>query len=102
MAQVILTGEPVYVWDIRAGDDDQQLANITRPVVTPGGIEYRTEQLAMELLETAHAQAKRIVEMEGFFQELRMEAENKRFALSPAAKQVLREQQMNLNLSNSN
>ncbi len=90
LAQITLTGEPVFVHAIDPEvEGAERLAVITRPVVTQNGIEYRSEQVALELLETRFEQAKRTVEFENFVQDLREEANNKRYALTPPQQAAL-------------
>lgn len=91
IAQVSITGEPVFVHQIGSEPTvGERLAVITRPVVTQNGIEYRTEQIDFALLETRFEQAKRTVEFESFVQDLREDAANKRYVLSADSKAALK------------
>ena len=91
IAQVSITGEPVFVHQIGPEPTvGERLAVITRPVVTQNGIEYRTEQIDLVLLETRFEQAKRTVEFESFVQDLREDAANKRYVLSADSKAALK------------
>jgi hypothetical protein len=85
LAQVITTGEPVFVTST-----DEQSAGVVRPVVTQNGVEYREETFPLEQLETRFEAAKRSVEFDGFLQDLREEAQNKRYSLSAGMKAALK------------
>ena len=87
LARVLTTGEIVYVNEI-----NEDVASVVRPVVTQAyGIEHRIETFPVEQLETLHKSAKRSIEFDEFVQELRMEAEKKRYALPEQMKAVLLE-----------
>lgn len=98
LAQIITTGEPVFVKGFttkafpltEATVEIREYAIITRPVVTQNGIEYREEEFPLEQLETRFEQAKRTVEFESFVQNLREDAANKRYVLSADSKAALK------------
>jgi hypothetical protein len=98
LAQIITTGEPVFVKGFttkefpltQATSETREYAIVTRPVVTQNGIEYREEEFPLDQLETRFEQAKRTVEFESFVQDLREEATNKRYVLSADSKAALK------------
>ena len=95
LAQIITTGEPVFVKGFTTREnlpftEREDYAVIVRPVVTQNGIEYRGEEFPLEQLETRFEQAKRTVEFESFVQDLREDAANKRYVLSADSKAALK------------
>lgn len=105
LAHVITTGEPVFVKGFGANTnlfgETEPIAYIIRPVLTQtNGIEYRKEEIPLEELETRYEQAKRNVEfeqsiaalrvgLEEHVKTLRIEADDKRFALPEQMKKAL-------------
>ena len=104
LAQLITTGEPVFVLGFSERrnqfEEVEKTAIVIRPVVTQNGIEHREETIPLDQLETRFEQAKRTIEFEAMktvefeqaVQKLREEAENKRYALPVGVKQLLEEQ----------
>ena len=95
LAQIITTGEPVFVKGFTTREnlpftEREDYAVIVRPVVTQNGIEYHEEEFPLEQLETRFEQAKRTVEFESFVQDLREDAANKRYVLSADSKAALK------------
>ena len=85
LAQVISTGEPVFVKDI-----DAESATVVRAIVTQNdGIVYREELFPIEQLETRFENAKRAVELEAYVVKLRRDAQEKEFNLPAQMKRAL-------------
>jgi hypothetical protein len=78
LAQVITTGEPVFVKEI-----NNDYATVVRAIITQNdGIIHREELFPIDQLETRFAMAKRNVDFEQFVNELRQEAAGKQFSMS--------------------
>ena len=92
LAQVITTGEPVFVKEL-----DNEAATVVRAIVTPEGIVHREELFPVEQLETRFENAKRGVELEAYIMGLRREAEQKQFAMPDKMKAVLEQYKQNKN-----
>ena len=91
IAQVIATGEPVFVKDYGT-----ELATVTRAIVTQNdGIIYRDELFPVNQLETRYAQAKRNVELEEYVVGLRKQAEARMFALPKQMRLALEQAKTN-------
>jgi len=80
----IAPGEPVFVKEVN-GDT----ASVVRLVLTQNSSEYIDETYPVDQLETRYEQAKRAIEFEEFLQELREDAQKKRFALPAQMKLAL-------------
>lgn len=95
LAQVITTGEPVFVKGFGQRTDlfgdNETVATVIRPVVTQNGIEHKREEIPLEELETRHEQFKRNLEFDSFARGLQEEAEAKRYALPEKTKQFLQD-----------
>jgi hypothetical protein len=91
LAQVISTGEPVFVKDL-----DEESATVIRAIVTQNdGIVYREELFPIEQLETRFENAKRGVELEAYVVKLRRDAQEREFNLSGQMKKALEAHQAN-------
>jgi hypothetical protein len=78
LAQVITTGEPVFIKEI-----NNDFATVVRAIITQNdGIIHREELFPLDQLETRFSMAKRNVEFEEFVGELRKDAANRQFSMS--------------------
>ena len=84
LAQIITTGEPVYVLGFEG-----EYAIVTRPVATQNGIEHKEERFLLEQLETRNSQVKREFKLRNYVRALEEEAQQKMYQLpAPTAKEL--------------
>ena len=103
LAQLITTGEPVYVRGFAdavlnpesESPETIKVAIVSRPVVTQNGIIHQEEEIPLVELETRFEQVKRNIEFEQYVQTLREEAEAKRYSLPAGVKEALMNQAPN-------
>jgi hypothetical protein len=76
LANIVITGEPVFVEEIKNG-----IAYVTRVISVTPGMEYGPGQFPVDQLETIFKRGKREIELNEFMRDLQEKAQNDRYKL---------------------
>jgi hypothetical protein len=90
LAQLIITGEPVFIKEIYEAVEGKPCAKVVRAVVTQNGIVHQDEVYPVAQLETRYSAAKRNLELRSFLEHLQEKEANKQYELSKAEQAALK------------